>query len=170
MAFGNQTFSAAGSAVGDIFGGMATKTQDDIKAQGLEAEGEQYDMAATLARQNEDFTRTSTALQVQQQQRSVELGIGSEKATTASAGFAESGTALDLLRSSAQQGALQKAVLGQQGLIKEAGYEEQAKSYDLMAATSKQMAQETEKAGDQSEMFGFITGGIKFAAAAATFA
>jgi hypothetical protein len=48
------------------------------------------------------------------------------------AGFAESGSALDLLRESASQGAMTKAVLGEQGLITEAGYQEQAQSYTVL--------------------------------------
>ena len=38
------------------------------------------------------------------------------------------GSALDILRSSAQQGSITKAVAGQQGLIEEAGFEEQGQS------------------------------------------
>ncbi len=46
----------------------------------------------------------------------------------AGAGLGESGSALDILRDSASQGALTKATLGQQGLINEAGYQEQQQS------------------------------------------
>jgi hypothetical protein len=50
--------------------------------------------------------------------------------------LAQSGSALDLLRESASQGAMTKAVLGEQGLITEAGYQEQAKSYTDMASAA----------------------------------
>ena len=49
--------------------------------------------------------------------------------------------ARDLMRESASQGALTKAVAQQQGLITEAGYEEQAQSY---LATSARMAASSE--------------------------
>ncbi len=64
----------------------------------------------------------------------------------AASGFASSGSALDLLRDSAAQGAMTKAVLGQQGLIEEAGYEEQAKSYQLMSSAANMAATADEKA------------------------
>jgi hypothetical protein len=47
--------------------------------------------------------------------------------------LAESGSALDILRESASEGATTKAVIGQQGLITEAGYQEQAQAYTSMA-------------------------------------
>jgi hypothetical protein len=48
------------------------------------------------------------------------MTLGGQEADVAGAGFSEGGSALDLLRSSASQGALTHAVLGQQGLITEA--------------------------------------------------
>ena len=65
--------------------------------------------------------------------RAIEKTIGGQQAEVAASGFGAAGSALDLLRDSAAQGALHKAVLAQQGLITEAGYEEQAKSYNLQA-------------------------------------
>lgn len=168
MAFGNATFADFGGAAQDILGGFSTNTQDQIKAQGLAAEGQEYDLASKLARQNEEFEKTSVGLQTAQQQRALFLGIGSQQAQVAGAGFQASGSALDLLASSAQQGALQKATLEQQGLIKEAGYEEQAQSYDIMSTTAKQASQEEAEAGKNAELFGFITGGIKAVAGMAT--
>ena len=65
-----------------------------------------------------------------------------------SAGFAASGTALDLLRDSASQGALQKATLGFQGEVDEIGYEQQAKSYEFMAKASRMSADESLKTAE----------------------
>src|ERR1700687_5841425 len=97
--FGNSTFSNAAGAVQDILGGIATDTQDQIKARGLAAEGQEYDLAGKLARQNEQFEKTSVELQTAQQQRALFLGIGAQKAEVAGAGFQASGSALDLLAS-----------------------------------------------------------------------
>jgi hypothetical protein len=94
------------------------------KAQGDIAEASNYDAAAILARQNELYTAASTRIQQYQNDRSVIQTIGGTRADVASAGMAESGSALDILRDSASQGALAHAILGQQGLITEAGYEE----------------------------------------------
>ena len=82
----------------------------------------------------------------------------------AGAGLGQTGSALDILRESASQGALTHAVLGQQGLITEAGYEEQATSYKNMA----QAAQVAIDAENKAATFADITGAIKGVAGIAT--
>ena len=68
------------------------------------------------------------------------MGLGKTMADVAGAGFAESGSALDILRSSAQQGAITQAVASQQGLINEASYQEQGQSYLQMANAAGEAA------------------------------
>jgi hypothetical protein len=82
----------------------------------------------------------------------------------AGAGFAESGSALDLLCSSVQQGALTHAVLGQQGLITEAGYTERAQSYKTMADAATAAG----NAANDAAGFATVTGIIKGAAGLAS--
>ena len=82
----------------------------------------------------------------------------------AGAGFAESGSALDLLRDSASQGALAHAVIGQQGLITEAGYEQQRQSYQIMQGA----ANDAGNAADNAATFADITGGLKIVASIAS--
>jgi hypothetical protein len=173
------TFSNAGGAVSDLFNAAGAFQSGDLKADALRlkaqgdlAEGQQYDLAGSLARQNEEYTKTSTGIQQAQQQRESTMQIGGQQAAVAGAGFAESGSALDILADSARQGALAQATLGQQGLITEAGYEEQAKSYDLMASTARttaageeDIANKTEDAGSLAAM-GDVAGGILKGAAA----
>jgi hypothetical protein len=129
MAFGSSTFTDISGAVGDLF----SASGDRAKAQGDFIEAQDYTLASDLATQNEQFAATSTAIKQAQQDRQLYMFMGGERADTAGAGFAASGSSLDLLRSSASQGALTKAVLGQQGLIQEAGYQEQAESYQNMS-------------------------------------
>jgi hypothetical protein len=129
MALGNATFSDIGTAVADIFAAKG----DELKAQGAEFEKISYLQAADLATQNEQFTEMSTAIKQSQADRNLYQALGQTKADVAGAGFAQSGSALDILRESASQGAMTKAVLGEQGLITEAGYQEQAQSYSDMA-------------------------------------
>ena len=126
-------FGAAFQDIGAYFGAQA-KAGFDI------AEGQQYDLAAQLARQNEQYTKTSTAIKDAQADREAAMKIGGIHAEVAGAGFAESGSALDILRSSASQGALQHAAISEQGLITEAGYEEQAQSFQIMSGAAKQAA------------------------------
>jgi hypothetical protein len=80
------------------------------------------------------------------------MQIGGQRADVAGAGFAESGSALDLLRSSAQQGALNRAVLGQQGLIQEAGYKEQAQSYTNMSEAATIAGNAENKAAEGADI------------------
>jgi hypothetical protein len=168
MAFGNATFTDASSAAGDIFQGIQAKETDYLKAQGDFAEASNYGLAATLAQQNEQFTETSTAIKEVQAQRAIEQGIGTEQAQISGAGFQTSGSAIDLLAASAQQGALQKAVLSEQGLITEAGYTEQAHAYQTMQQTALATGQQEEHIGNQAMQFGEITGAINAAAAVGT--
>lgn len=160
MALGAGTFTAAGGAVSDLFAADAFRT----KGKGSRIEAQEYDLASSLALQNRQFAQTSTDIKEAQQQRSLYQGLGRAQSDVAGAGFEASGSALDLLRDSASQGALTKAVVGQQGLIEEAGYEEQSKSYNLMASASRMAAEADDKAATGAD----ITAGIKGAAALAS--
>jgi len=160
MAVGAGTFSALSGAVGDLFSASALRT----KAQGNRIEAQSYDLAADLASRNKQFTEQSTEIKQAQLDRSIFQTIGQQKADVAASGFAASGSALDLLRDSAAQGALTKAVTGQQGLIEEAGYEEQAQSYKLMSSAARLSADAAEKSASGLN----ITAAIKGVAAVAS--
>jgi hypothetical protein len=168
MAFGQSTFSDFGGAASDLFSGIIGNESADIKAQGDLAEAKSYEMAAGLALQNEQFTKTATAVKEAQNDREVYQTISQQQAGVAGGGLAESGSALDLLRDSASQGALSHEIIGQQGLITEAGYQEQHDSYVNMANALRSAAAAEENIGSDTGLFGAITGGIKFAAGIAT--
>src|ERR1700730_1807858 len=102
----------AGAAVGDIFAGFGALA----KAQGDIFEQQNYLLASKYALQEAAFTKTSTAIQEMQQTREITKALGQTQADEAGAGFATSGSAMDILRESASQGALTKAVAGEQGL------------------------------------------------------
>lgn len=152
MAFGAGTINSFGAAAQDLF----TAFGDKAKAHGDFLEAENYGIASDLATQNEKFTETSTAIKEAQQQREMMGTLGGQRADIASAGFAESGSALDIMRDSAAQGALTHAVLGQQGLITEAGYNEQAQSYKIMQTA----ATDAGNAENSASTFAEIMGGI----------
>lgn len=160
MALGPATFSDLGGAASDLFGAEGLRA----KAQGDEFERQNYNLAAQLADQNEKFTEQSTAIKQMQLDRQNTQTIGGQQADVAGAGFAASGSALDLLRDSASQGALTKAVGGEQGLITEAGYSEQAKSYRNLASA----AQLAENAENNAANNAFGTALFKGVAAVAT--
>lgn len=127
------TVSSIGSAVNDLFAADAHRA----KAKGLGLEATNYDRASEFSTQNEKFTEQSTAIKQSQLDRSNYLTIGGQAADVAGAGFAASGSALDIMRDSAGQGALTKAVGAEQGLIAEEGYKVQAESYTNMAAAAR---------------------------------
>lgn len=164
----NATFTDIGSAVSDLFSSSETASGLRIKAAGDIAEGKSYDLAATLAGENEQFTEQSTAIKEMQAQREANLQIGGERAAIAASGFEASGSALDILRDSASQAALQRQVLGQQGLITEAGYKEQQQSYETMSAAAKSAAAQEESLADKTSEFGGISAAIKGVSAVAS--
>jgi hypothetical protein len=224
MALSSSTFSDIGGAASDLFAGLGASAQGALQAKGLNitasgtrisadstrlsadslrtkaqgdlAEASNYDLAAGLAGENEAYTEQSTRVQQAQLDRQVTQTIGGQQASVAGAGFANSGSALDIMRDSASQGALAKGVLGQQGAITEAGFTEQQNSYttmanagrataaaemidadktdaiagrqDALAAQQDQLAIQTQQAADQKATGDFISSAIKGVAAVAS--
>ncbi len=148
MALTDATFNDLGGAVSSLFG-----------AVGSEQAASAYTTAAKIASSNSDITLRSGQIQAGQEARTVYQGIGSEKATTAAAGFdTSSGSAGDLLRSSVQQGALAKQLIVNQSEITAQGFQQQAAAYEGQAAASK-----TASTG------GFLGGVLKIAGAVLPF-
>ena len=139
--------ASAGSAVTDLFGGLG-----DL------AEAGEYEQAADLAKEEAQFTQIQTGVQVVQQQRQITQALGSETAGYASSGIAMSGTALDVLQSSAEQGALAKQMTQFKGEQQVYAYDEQAKSYEQMA-----------EAAQNASTGSFIGAGIQAVASIAAF-
>ena len=162
MAFGSSTISDFGGAASDLFASFGANE----KAAGDEAEAAGYRQAAGLARQNVTLEQVSTNIQQLQQEREAAKVIGTQRAEVAGSGFEESGSALDLLRSSAQQGALAKALIGEQGQIQETAFEQQATSYDTMANAAEAAA----SAAKTSGIGALVAGGFKLAAGLFTLA
>jgi hypothetical protein len=188
MAFGSATFSGLSTAVSDIGAGISQEgaaTSDlyaaeaeQYKIEGTQFERTSYQEAAALAAQNEQFTAYSTRIKAAQQQREISMSLGTTTANVAGAGLANSGSALDILRESASQGALTKAVIKQQGLITEAGYNEQQQSYlnmvgaanaaiqgDIIGQQADYAAANTAK---EAAEFSFIGAGVAGAGALAS--
>ena len=128
MAISSATATDAGGAVSDLLGGIGAYEGDQMKAEGLQVEGENYTLAANLATQNEEFSKESTAVQEFQAHRNLEVSEGNTQAQIGAAGMQSGGSGEDILRESAGQGAMQNQILVRQGLITQAGYQEQAES------------------------------------------
>jgi hypothetical protein len=134
--FGTKGVNNVGTGLTDIGGAVA----DLFAAQGDKSEATNYTAAAGLADQNAQYTMLSTGIKNMQADREIYQTIGKESADVAASGFSSGGSAGDLLRSSASQGALTHATLSEQGLIQEQGYEEQASSYRNMAEAANSAA------------------------------
>lgn len=127
-----QAVNDIGGAIGDLFG-----------SKGAAAEANTFQGAATLASQNAQLAAASTRIQEAQTVRSIEQSMGTTQADVAGAGFTESGSALDIMRASAQQGALAKALVNIQGAISENAYAAQSGVY----AGEAKAANEQSRAG-----------------------
>jgi hypothetical protein len=159
MAFGPNTITAIGGAVNDLFGADAHRA----KAAGDRFEQQNYDLAAGYADQNAKFTETSTGIKQAQGDRELYKTLGGMSADVAGAGFSESGSALDLMRDSASQGALTHAVAGEQGLITEAGYKEQGDSYRNMTRAAQVAIDAENHAADNAGIMAAIKGAAAIA-------
>lgn len=154
MALGAGTITSAGGAVSDLFAADAHRA----KAAGLQIEAKDYDLAAGFADQNEKFTETSTSIKQAQIDRDNYKTLGGQQADVAGAGFAASGSALDLMRDSSAQGALTKAVGEQQGLITEKGYKVQSETYTNMGDAARMAADAENNAATGSTISSVIHG------------
>lgn len=160
MAFGSGTIGNLGGAVSDLFNADSYR----LRAQGKRLEAQNYDEASGFSLQNARISQVSSDLKEAQQERALTKTLGGQQADIAGAGFAASGSALDLMRDSASQGALSLAVGNLQGLITEEGYQVQARSYTRMAEASRLAAEADENAADASVW----SAGFKGAAAVAS--
>lgn len=99
------------SGVGSIIGGVG-----DLEA------ASDYGKEASLYGNDIEFAKESTALKQTAANRSIFQTMGAERAQEGGAGFKASGSALDLLRSSATQAAQYKGQIAVQGAIEEANF------------------------------------------------
>lgn len=126
MAISAAGFGDLGGAVSSIFGGIG-----ELKS----AKG--YTQAAGYARINAEIAQQTANIQEAMTARKSYQTIGGQQADVAGAGLASSGSATDLLRSSAEQASLTKQLVVKQGAINVMGYQAEASSYDAMAAAAK---------------------------------
>jgi hypothetical protein len=129
-----------GSIAGGV-SGIAGAVSDLFASQGDQAEAANYEEAAGLATQEAQFTKLATGIAETQQARQIEQAVGGVQAGYAGGGLALSGSAGDVLRESAEQGALAQQMTQYQGMEQVASYQEQAASYNNMAEAAKKASQ-----------------------------
>lgn len=138
MSFG-AGFNQLGQAVGDLYTAKGDKSEEGAYRQG-----------AALAYQNINIEKSSTAIQLAQNQRKIYQTQGAIKANAGGNGLRAEGSVTDILRTSAQQGALSQALIGTQGQINENSYAAQATALtgEAEAASAAARAKEAEAAGN----------------------
>lgn len=140
-----QSIGDFGAAVGELY-----------QATGDKAEAAAYGQAAQLALSNEQLEKESTAIRETATQRQINLSLGATKAQVAGQGFSIGGSAQDILRSSAQQGAVQKQLTQAQGTIEEQGYATQAATY----TSEEKVAEAAASAASTQSIFSSIAGAV----------
>lgn len=140
-------FGANFGNIGNVGSNLAGAVGDIFAAQGDQAEAQEYQLAAGLALSNEQYTQRMTQIKAMQSQREVANVLGKQSAGYAGGNIAESGSALAVMRSSAQQGGLQNYLINAQGAQQEAAYAEQAQSYQTMASAAQNASLGSDIAG-----------------------
>lgn len=97
-----------------------------VSVEGANAEAAAYSTEAALAGGNQQTEAISEQVRELQIQRNVDQTVGAQKATVASNGFAQSGSALDIMRSSYRQGYLGQQISAMQSEEVQRGYLESA--------------------------------------------
>lgn len=141
-------------AIGD-FGQAAG---DLLASEGSFASADAYGTASDIATKNAALTKRSGAIQLQQENVAITKAIGGEAASTSGAGFNNSGgTAVDLLHSSVQQGALSRQLISNQTEITAQGYEQQASAYTGQQKAADAQGQAQQAQGAASAVSGIFS-------------
>lgn len=122
-------FADLGLAVTDLFG-----------SRGAKSSAGSYDEAARIAKENALLTQAATRTKALLLQRQITRSLGSTQAAVAGAGFQASGSALDIMRSSAEEGAVTKALNEEQGAISVNSYLAQSQQFSAMAKAARSSA------------------------------
>ena len=118
------------SAAGSLLSGVGSLQAGNASAGAAKANAATY-------RTNAQITANSTKLQEMQQQRKAYQVLGGQKADIAGAGLSASGSALDVIRSSATQSSLDKSLIQMQGQMNVNSLLGQAQAADAEAAAAK---------------------------------
>lgn len=137
-------FSGLGSAASSIFSGVGSFIQAGA-----------YDQAAALADKAGDIEKLSTGIKLEQATRQGYKVLGATEAAVGANNLSLSGSAMDVLRSNAQQVSLEKNLTEQQGTINELGYREKA-------AADRGAAQAAQAAGSGDILSGLLSAGMMF--------
>ena len=111
---------------GELLKYKATEEAQAAAVKGAEGEIAAYETVAGISEEAARLTLEAGKIEQFQEERAMMRSLGKTRADVAGAGFAASGSALDLLESSVRQGYLQQQITGTQTAITSAAYLEQA--------------------------------------------
>lgn len=117
-------------AAGDLLGGITGFMAGNAAAGG-------YKTAASMAQNNAQLSAASTQLKLVRQRRQAFQALGGQQRDVAAAGLANSGSALDVMRSSARDAALDSALINEQGQINVNDYLAKSSEYTAQANASE---------------------------------
>jgi hypothetical protein len=112
----------------------ANAQASDIQAAGYQQEVGAYTTAGEIAGNNAVTAGIAGDIKLLQEQRALKRTLGSQRADIASAGFRNSGSAIDLMQSSVQQGALGRQLISTQTALAKGGYLEEGAASAAEAA------------------------------------
>lgn len=124
------------TALGDVGGAVSAL----YGAKGANASADSYDIAQNVAAQNAILAEQATRIKDAQLKRQIFKTLGTQQAQVGGAGFSASGSALDLLRSSASEGAMTRAINEEKGAITANSYIEQAGRFGALASAARASA------------------------------
>ncbi len=112
----------AGAVLGvasSLFGAKGKHDAASAEQEGLRIRAQQSEKSA-------DITATGTDIRVAQQERSAFKVLGGIRAAAGASGVKQSGSVLDIIRSSTAEAALDKGLITTQGAIDEGGFRAEA--------------------------------------------
>lgn len=146
------------NAAGEIFGGQANSQALNEEAGGFDQEAAFYGKAADLEGENEVLAGSAGDIKIAQQERTNYGVLSSTESAQAGAGFAMSGSGLDIMRENAQQGHLATQMLGVQKGIDINTYAVQKEAYSASQEQAKAEAAKARSAASSASTGGLLGG------------
>jgi hypothetical protein len=122
--------SLTATAAQNTAGSEAAATQ----AAGYQKETEAYNTVGAIAAENATVEGVAGNIKQLAANRQVNVTLGSQRAAVASAGFANSGSSLDIMKSSIQQGYLNQQIIQTQTALTQGGFLEEGAAAQAEAA------------------------------------
>lgn len=142
----------AGGALNDF----GTAFGDLTASKGSKEAAKSFGEAASLEDENAQIAKASGAIEQAQMGRAVYQNMSQATAAMGGNGLKLTGSGQDILRSSAQQGALAGAKIGAQTQVQVTGYEAQAGAYRSQQKQEEMLSKSQQSSGGMSAMGGIM--------------